>query len=50
MKDCIELTEYSINVRYPYHIELEVIDVEKSILTAQKIKNYILKKLDNRTE
>ncbi|HOO34301.1 MAG TPA: HEPN domain-containing protein [Thermotogota bacterium] len=50
MKDCIELTEYSINVRYPYHIELEVIDVEKAILSAQKIKNYILKKLDNRTE
>ena len=46
MKDCVELTEYSVGVRYPYHIELEIEDVEKAILSAEKIRDLILEKLE----
>ena len=45
-EECIELTEYSVNVRYPYHIELEIEDAETAILNAGKIREFILERLE----
>lgn len=46
LKECIELTEYSVNVRYPYHIELKIEDAEKAVLSAKKIRDFILERIE----
>jgi HEPN domain-containing protein len=43
--ECVELTEYSVNIRYPYHIELEITDAENAILSAKKIWDFLIQKL-----
>jgi len=42
---CIDLTDYAVEIRYPYPFELNISDMEKAILDAEIIKDFILKKL-----
>lgn len=41
--DCIELTDYGVEVRYPFHIDIEDIDVKKAIQSAERIKEIIIR-------
>ena len=40
--DCISLTDYGVQVRYPFHIEITQEDTKMAIESAQRIKNLIL--------
>ena len=42
---CIELTDYSVSVRYPYHIEVSEEDVKLAIISAQVVMNFVLHKI-----
>lgn len=46
--DCIELTDYGVEVRYPFHVDIEEIDVEKAIKSASRIREIILKTVNLR--
>lgn len=46
--DCIELTDYGVEVRYPFHIDVEDIDVEKAIRSANRIKEIIRQTVNSR--
>lgn len=43
--ECIDLTDFSVTTRYPYHFDLNITDMEKAIQDAQKIQNFMLSKL-----
>jgi len=43
--DCLMLTDYGINVRYPFPLEITETDVELAIASAGKIKAFISKKV-----
>jgi len=40
--DCISLTDYGVQVRYPFHIDITEEDTKMAIESANRIKNYIL--------
>ena len=40
--DCIELVDYGVQVRYPFHLDLEEYDMKKAIESANAIKDFIL--------
>lgn len=39
---CIDLTDYGIQMRYPFHIEVEERDAVKALNDAQAIKDFVL--------
>ncbi len=39
--DCLELTDYGVNVRYPFAMELEKADAEKAIESARRIGDFV---------
>ena len=42
--DCIELVDYGVQVRYPFHIDLEEHDMKEAIKSAKRIKKFTLGK------
>lgn len=40
--DCIELVDYGVQVRYPFHLELDEHDMKKALESAEVIRNFIL--------
>ena len=44
--DCIELVDYGVQVRYPFHLELQEYDMKKAIESAETISNFILSKVN----
>lgn len=38
---CIELTDYGVQVRYPFHIDIEETDVELAINNTKKVIDFI---------
>lgn len=40
--DCINLTDYGVQVRYPFHIDVTEEDTKMAIESTKRIKNYIL--------
>lgn len=38
---CIQLTDYGVNIRYPYHLEISENDVRQAITDAHKIKEFV---------
>jgi len=38
------LTDYGVNVRYPFPIDINESDMNLALKSARKIKNYILRK------
>ena len=45
-EECLRLTDYGVNIRYPFHLELTKQDMELAIKDANKIMKFILNKLD----
>ena len=43
-EDCVRLTDFSINIRYPYPLDLIESDVRIAIKDAEKIKSFVLVK------
>lgn len=44
--DAIELVDYGVQVRYPFHLEIEEYDMKKAIESAEKIKEIVLNKVE----
>jgi len=44
--DCIELVDYGVQVRYPFHLDLEENDMRKAIESAETIRSFILNKVN----
>ncbi len=43
-EDCLMLTDYGVNVRYPFPMDINKSDMSLALKSAQKIKDYILEK------
>lgn len=44
--ECLRLTDYGINVRYPFHINLTEYDMKLAIKDASKVKEFVLTKAE----
>jgi len=44
-EECLRLTDYGVNIRYPYPIDLNIDDMKLAIKDAEKIQNFILGKV-----
>ena len=40
--DCINLTDYGVQVRYPFHIDVTEEDTKMAIESAKRVKNFII--------
>lgn len=40
-EECTELTDYAVQIRYPFHIDLEEEDVTLAIESTKKVINFI---------
>lgn len=47
MEECINLTDYGVQVRYPFHIDIEEQDVKSAIKDTEKIKAFVLVKVND---
>jgi HEPN domain-containing protein len=43
-EECLRLTDYSVNIRYPYSFDLNEKDVKLALIDAETIKSFVLKK------
>ena len=39
--ECIDLTDYEVQVRYPFYIELQDIDVKNAVSNVQKVIDFL---------
>ena len=46
-EECLQLTDYAVNVRYPYPMDLNEADMKLAIKDAEKIKEFILSKVES---
>jgi len=42
-EECLRLTDYGVNIRYPYSMDLNLHDMKIAIDDSKKVKNFILK-------
>jgi len=45
-EEFLRLTDYGVNIRYPYPMDLNSADMKLAIKDAEKIKNFILRKVE----
>lgn len=45
-EECLRLTDYAVNVRYPYPMDLNETDMKLAIKDAEKIKDFIVNKIE----
>lgn len=43
-EECLRLTDYGVNIRYPYPMDLDENDMKLAIKDSDKIFNFVLKK------
>ncbi|KHE93558.1 MAG: HEPN domain-containing protein [Candidatus Scalindua rubra] len=43
-EDCLMLTDYGVNIRYPFPLDINESDMKVDIKSAHNIKNYVLAK------
>ncbi|KPA13742.1 HEPN domain protein [Candidatus Magnetomorum sp. HK-1] len=43
-EECLRLTDYGVNIRYPYPIDLNVADMKLAIKDAEIIQNFVSEK------
>jgi len=43
-EECLRLTDYGVNIRYPYPMDLNKSDMEIALKDSQKIKDFVLSK------
>ncbi|RMG24399.1 MAG: HEPN domain-containing protein [Methanobacteriota archaeon] len=41
-EDCLMLTDYGVNIRYPFPMDVNEADMKMALKSAHKIKNFIL--------
>ncbi|RLD01976.1 MAG: DNA-binding protein [Chloroflexi bacterium] len=46
-EDCLLLTDYGVNIRYPYPLELNEEDMQLALKNAANIKNFVESKITN---
>ena len=44
VEDCVILTDYGVNIRYPFHLDINEADMKLALKSAQKIKRFVLNK------
>ncbi|WP_218124677.1 MULTISPECIES: HEPN domain-containing protein [unclassified Candidatus Frackibacter] len=44
--ECLRLTDYGVNVRYPFSLELTLDDMELAIKDAISIQKFVLDKVE----
>lgn len=49
-EDCLLLTDYGVNIRYPFPMDIDESDMETALKHAQKIKDYVLAKATQNDE
>ncbi len=45
-EECLRLTDYGVNMRYPYPMDLYSADMKLAIKDAEKLKDFILRKVE----
>ncbi len=45
-EECLRLTDYAVNIRYPYPMDLNESDMKLALKDAEKVKSFILLKVD----
>jgi HEPN domain-containing protein len=45
-EDCLILTDYGVNIRYPFPMDVNETDMEVALQRAHKIKDYVLAKVN----
>jgi len=45
--ECLRLTDYSVNIRYPYPFDLNEEDMNLALKDAEGVKRFVLGKFDN---
>lgn len=43
-EDCLLLTDYGVNIRYPFPMDIDESDIETALKRSQRIKDYVLAK------
>ena len=43
-EDCLLLTDYAVNVRYPFPMDINESDLNLALKSAQRVKKYVLRK------
>lgn len=46
---CIDLSDYAVENRYPYPLELVPADVEKALRDAQLVRDFVLARIQKAT-
>ena len=46
LEECLRLTDFGVNIRYPYQMELNLSDMRLAINDAEKVKSFVLSKLE----
>lgn len=41
--ECLELTDYGVNVRYPFSMDVEKADAEKALVSARAIGDFVVR-------
>ena len=44
-EECLRLTDYGVNIRYPYPLDLNIDDMKLAIKDAEKIGDFVQKEL-----
>ena len=44
-EECLRLTDYGVNIRYPYPLDLNIVDMKLAIKDAEKIGDFVQKEL-----
>jgi len=44
LEECLRLTDFGVNIRYPYQMELNLSDMRLAINDAEKVKSFVLSK------
>jgi len=45
-EDCLLLTDYAVNVRYPFPMDLNGTDMHLALKSARRIKDFIFEKVE----
>ena len=44
--ECLRLTDYAVNIRYPYSLELNELDMKIALTDAATVKDFVLLEVD----
>ncbi|MEW5866405.1 MAG: HEPN domain-containing protein [Bacillota bacterium] len=43
---CIDLTDYGVQVRYPFHLDIEESDAKRAIENARKVREFVVSRIN----